>query len=207
MVGIIIGGLAEIVPLVAIESNVPTIASVHPYTPLELEGRDIYVREGCYTCHSQMVRPFKEELIRYGDYSKAGEFIYDRPFQFGSKRTGPDLHRLGGKYPDFWHYRHMLDPRSTSPGSIMPTYGWLYSNDLDTSLTQAKLKAFRRLGAPYTDEQINNAVTDLETQSQAIANNLRSQGVKDEFSIEKKEIVAMIAYLQRLGTDIKKEKQ
>lgn len=121
MIAIAIGGIGEIVPLVAIESNVPTIASVHPYTPLELEGRDIYVREGCYTCHSQMVRPFREEVVRYGDYSKAGEFVYDRPFQFGSKRTGPDLHRVGGKYPDFWHYRHMLDPRSTSPGSIMPT--------------------------------------------------------------------------------------
>lgn len=203
LLAVVIGTVIEIVPMVAIESNVPTIAAVKPYSPLELEGRDIYIREGCYTCHSQMVRPFREEIVRYGEYSKSGEFVYDRPFQFGSKRTGPDLHRIGGKYPDFWHYRHMLDPRSTSAGSIMPPYPWLYENDLDTDLTQAKLKAFRTLGAPYSDEEIAGALDDLKQQADGIWNGLSSQGVKASGDMANKEIIALIAYLQRLGTDIK----
>ena len=203
LVSVLIGGIVEIVPMVAIESNVPSIASVKPYTPLELEGRDLYIREGCYTCHSQMVRPFRDEVLRYGEYSKAGEFVYDHPFQFGSKRTGPDLHRVGGKYPSFWHYRHMEDPRLTSPGSIMPSYGWLLSDDLDTSLTAAKIKAMKKLGVPYTDAEVAGADDARDAQAKKIAEELVSQGVRADDGLAKKEIVAMIAYLQRLGSDIK----
>ncbi|CAN0247628.1 unnamed protein product, partial [Phaeothamnion confervicola] len=135
---VLIGGIVEIVPLYFVRSSVPPIEGVVPYTPLELEGRDIYIREGCYLCHSQMVRPFRDETERYGPYSKAGEFVYDRPFQFGSKRNGPDLHRVGGKYPDSWHYMHMRNPRDTSPGSIMPNYPWLHEHTLDTTYTEKK---------------------------------------------------------------------
>ncbi|MEP7317986.1 MAG: cytochrome-c oxidase, cbb3-type subunit I, partial [Panacibacter sp.] len=148
LIAVAIGGLLELVPTFLIKSNVPTIASVKPYTPLELQGRDIYVREGCYTCHSQMIRPFRDEVARYGEYSKAGEFVYDHPFQWGSKRTGPDLARIGGKYPDSWHYNHMFDPRIMSPGSIMPAYPWLMDNKLDTSSTPAKIRAMQTLGVP-----------------------------------------------------------
>ncbi|MBL7662391.1 cytochrome-c oxidase, cbb3-type subunit I [bacterium] len=203
LVSVLIGGIVEIVPMIAIASNVPTISSVKPYTPLELEGRDLYIREGCYTCHSQMIRPFREEVVRYGEYSKSGEFVYDHPFQFGSKRTGPDLHRIGGKYNHFWHYRHMLDPRSTSPGSIMPAYPWFYSYELDTALTQNKLKIMKKLGVPYTDEQIAQAVINLNQQAEKITAELQSQGANLDPGFKSKEIVAMIAYLQRLGTDIK----
>lgn len=199
LISVVIGGIVEMVPMVAIESNVPSISSVKPYTPLELEGRDIYIREGCYNCHSQMVRPFREEVVRYGEYSKAGEFVYDHPFQFGSKRTGPDLHRIGGKYPDLWHVRHMEDPRSTSPGSIMPSYPWLLSNDLDTSLTAAKINAMRKLGVPYTESQEATVISDLHAQADKIASGLTGES-RD---LKNKEIVAMVAYLQRLGTDIK----
>ena len=131
LIVILIGGIAEMVPTFLVKTNIPTISSVKPYTPLELEGRDIYIREGCYNCHSQMVRPFRSETERYGEYSKAGEFVYDHPFQWGSKRTGPDLHRVGGKYPDSWHFNHMEDPTSMSPGSLMPAYPWLISDQLD----------------------------------------------------------------------------
>ncbi|MCB0321705.1 MAG: cbb3-type cytochrome c oxidase subunit II, partial [Bdellovibrionales bacterium] len=148
--------------------------------------------------------PFRDEAVRYGEYSKAGEFIYDRPFQFGSKRTGPDLHRVGGKYPHFWHYRHMLEPKSITPGSIMPPYPWLYSDELDTSLTSKKLSALRTLGAPYSDSEVSGAVGLLEEQAQKIVSELSSQGVTDTSGLEKKKIVALIAYLQRLGTDIKR---
>ncbi len=203
VVSVIIGGVVEIVPMVAIESNVPSIASVKPYTPLELEGRDLYIREGCYTCHSQMVRPFRDEVLRYGEYSKAGEFVYDHPFQFGSKRTGPDLHRVGGKYPSFWHYRHMGDPRLTSPGSIMPSYNWMLSDKLDTSLTASKLNAMKKLGVPYTDADVASADAKRDEQARQIAADLVAQGVKADDALAEKEIIAMIAYLQRLGTDIK----
>jgi cytochrome c oxidase cbb3-type subunit I/II len=201
LVSVIIGGLAEIIPMLVVKSNIPSIASVKPYTALELEGRDIYLREGCYTCHSQMIRSFRDEVVRYGEYSKAGEFVYDHPFQFGSKRTGPDLHRVGGKYPNFWHYKHMLDPRSTSIGSIMPAYPWLYNNDLDTSLTSAKLSAMKTLNVPYSEQEINSAVDNLKQQALNIKNELVAQGASD--ANESKEIIALIAYLQRLGTDIK----
>lgn len=198
-----LGGPAEFIPLVAIKSNIKTITAVKPYTPLELEGRDIYIREGCYNCHSQMVRPFRDEALRYGEYSKAGEFVYDHPFQFGSKRTGPDLHRIGGKYPHFWHYRHMKEPQSTTPGSIMPPYAWLYDSKLDTSKTGKKLSVMRSLGVPYSEEEVENATKALQSQADSIVSDLVKQGVSASDDLGQTEIIALIAYLQRLGTDIK----
>jgi len=209
-VAILIGGAVEIVPLIVVPSNIPTITSVKPYTPLELEGRDLYIREGCNNCHSQMVRPFRSEVARYGEYSKAGEFVYDHPFLWGSKRTGPDLHREGQKYNDNWHFNHLLDPRSTSPGSIMPRYTWLISNDLDVSLTADKMEAMVKLGVPYTQFQVDKALYLLKNQASEIVNNLiqdpEFKKAYGESNIQDKEIVAMIAYLQRLGTDIKANK-
>ncbi len=204
LVVVAIGGLIEIVPTFLIKSNIPTIASVKPYTPLELQGRDIYVREGCYTCHSQMVRPFRDEVARYGEYSKAGEFVYDHPFQWGSKRTGPDLARVGGKYPDSWHYNHMMDPRIMSPGSIMPQYTWLLDNDIDTTITAAKIRAMQTLGVPYPEGYDKIANKDLMTQANSIRINLKIDKIQTPAN---KEIVALIAYLQRLGKDIKAEKK
>ncbi len=201
LVAVLIGGIIEFVPTFVVKSNIPTIAAVKPYSPLELEGRDIYVAEGCYTCHSQMIRPFRAETERYGEYSKAGEFVYDHPFQWGSRRIGPDLHRIGGKYPDMWHYRHMEDPRITSPGSIMPKYTWLLNQKLDTSYTSAKLKAMQTLGVPYTDLEVKDAKKTLEAQAEKIAKGLEAQGVTN---VADKKIIALIAYMQRLGTDIKK---
>jgi len=206
-VAILIGGLVELVPLMLVKSNVPTIASVKPYSPLELEGRDIYIREGCNNCHSQMIRPFRSEVERYGEYSKAGEFVYDFPFLWGSRRTGPDVHRVGGKYNDNWHFNHMSDPRSTSPGSIMPRYSWLIKNDLNASNLENKMKGLVKLGVPYTDAEITGAKQSLLDQAKLIEGNLRQdpEYVKNYGSsnIQNKEIVALIAYLQRLGTDIK----
>jgi cytochrome c oxidase cbb3-type subunit I/II len=202
LIVILIGGLIEIFPMILIDSNVPKIESVSPYTPLELEGRDIYIREGCVGCHSQMVRPFRSETERYGEYSKSGEFIYDRPFLWGSKRTGPDLHREGGKYPDSWHYNHMLVPQTMSPGSIMPPYPWLIDDELNTSSTADKIKVLTMLGTPYPEGYESIAVQDLQKQASQIADRLRKDGIEDD-NLEKKEIVALIAYLQRLGTDIK----
>lgn len=206
-VAVLIGGAVEIIPLLTVDSNIPTITSVKPYTPLELEGRDIYIREGCNNCHSQMIRPFRSEVERYGEYSKAGEFVYDFPFLWGSKRTGPDVHRIGGKYNDNWHFNHMLDPRSTSPNSIMPQYPWLIEDDLDISLTVEKINAMVTLGVPYTQFELDKAVYLLQNQAKEIEANLRQdpEFVKNygNSGIENKEIVAVIAYLQRLGTDIK----
>jgi cytochrome c oxidase cbb3-type subunit I/II len=200
---ILIGGIVEFIPTFLVQSNIPTIASVKPYTPLELQGRDLYVREGCYTCHSQMVRPFRSETERYGEYSKAGEFIYDHPFQWGSKRTGPDLHRLGGKYPNVWHYHHMIDPTIMSPGSIMPSYAFMSKNELDISSTPAKIRAMQTLGVPYPDGYDTKANDDLMKQAKSIADDLK----KNKVSIDSnKELIAIIAYLQRLGIDIKASK-
>ncbi len=199
---ILIGGMVQIIPMLTIDSNIPKIASVKPYTPLELEGRDIYIREGCYNCHSQMVRPFRSETERYGEYSKSGEFIYDRPFQWGSKRTGPDLHRLGGKYPDSWHYNHMLEPTSMAPGSIMPSYPRLFTKDLSTKYTAAKIKTLQTMNTPYPDGYADKAVNDLKAQAKTVAESLAKDKITQE-GVENKEIVALIAYLQRLGTDIK----
>lgn len=203
-VAILIGGMVEIFPMLLIDDNVPKIESVKPYTALELEGRDLYIREGCVGCHSQMVRPFRSETERYGEYSKSGEFIYDRPFLWGSKRTGPDLHRVGSKYPDSWHYNHMYDPTSTSPGSIMPPYPWLLERELNLEYTQAKLKTLRTLGTPYSDEYIENAVVEAKAQAETVVANLKKDGIE---VTPDREIVAMIAYLQRLGTDIKPKVQ
>jgi len=202
LVAVAIGGLIEMIPTFLIKSNIPTIASVKPYTPLELQGRDIYIREGCYTCHSQMIRPFRDEVARYGEYSKAGEFIYDHPFQWGSKRTGPDLAREGGKYPDSWHYNHMYDPRSMSPGSIMPQYTWLLDDAIDTASTPAKIRAMQTLGVPYPDGYDKIANADLVKQEESIAASLEKDKIKTPAN---KEIIALIAYLQRIGKDIKAE--
>ena len=203
LIAVAIGGMIEMIPTFMIESNVPTIASVKPYTPLELQGRDIYVREGCYVCHTQMIRPFRSEIERYGEYSKSGEFVYDYPHQWGSKRTGPDLHRVGGKYPDSWHYNHMEDPTSMSPGSIMPRYGWLLEDDLDTSTTASKIRAMQTLGVPYEKDYDKIANSELQKQAKEIQGRLKQSGIKAN---ENKEIIALIAYLQRLGTDIKTNK-
>ncbi|WP_298763294.1 cytochrome-c oxidase, cbb3-type subunit I [uncultured Polaribacter sp.] len=223
-VAILIGGAVQIIPTLLVKSNIPTISSVKPYTPLELEGRDLYIREGCVGCHSQMVRPFRSEVERYGEYSKAGEFVYDHPFLWGSKRTGPDLHRVGAKYNDSWHLNHMYDPQSTSPGSIMPSYKWLISNELDKSSTTDKMEVMVSLGVPYSEEEIANAEKDMLTQGAQIEANLyadpdfaknydadkkyaKANG-EDFVEMRDREIVALIAYIQRLGTDIKvKEEQ
>ncbi len=201
---IVIGGAVEMIPTFLIKSNIPTIASVKPYTPLELQGRDIYIREGCNVCHSQWVRPFRSETERYmGEYSKAGEYVYDHPFLWGSKRTGPDLMRIGGKYPDSWHYHHMMDPRTMSPGSIMPKYQWLADQDIEVSTTIKKLKAMKTLGVPYTQYEIDNANNSLAEQAKTISDNLKKEGIALD---SQKEMIAIIAYLQRMGTDIKKNK-
>ena len=210
LVMVLIGGVIEFVPTFLVKSNIPTIASVKPYTPLELEGRDIYIREGCYNCHSQMIRPFRHETERYGEYSKAGEFVYDHPFQWGSKRTGPDLHRQGGRNPDSWHFKHMYEPSWITTGSIMPAYPWLFHNDLDIEGTPGKIRAMQTLGVPYADQYDMIAVADLKAQAKGIVANLQADDdvtkmiqTEDIKHIESKEIIALIAYLQRLGTDIK----
>lgn len=201
VVAILIGGAVEMLPTFLIKENIPTISSVKPYTPLELEGRDLYIREGCNACHTQWVRPFRSETERYmGEYSKAGEYVYDHPFLWGSKRTGPDLHRVGGKYPNSWHYIHMMNPVNTSPGSIMPAYAWLAENDLNLEKTTDKLKAMQSLGVPYSDEEVENGLNSLKKQAKGISENLAKDGIALESN---KELVAMIAYLQRLGMDIK----
>ncbi len=218
-VAILIGGMVQIIPTLLIKSNIPTITSVKPYTPLELEGRDLYIREGCVGCHSQMIRPFRSEVERYGEYAKAGEFVYDHPFLWGSKRTGPDLLRVGGKYSDNWHFNHMYDPQSTSSGSIMPAYQWLIRNELNKSQTEDKMRAMVSIGVPYTDEDIENAQKHMIAQGTQIEKNLYSdpdfvtsyeadkkfakENGEDFVEMKNREIVALIAYLQRLGTDIK----
>lgn len=202
-VAILIGGIVEFIPTFLVKSNIPTISSVKPYTPLELQGRDIYIREGCVSCHSQLVRPFRSETERYGEYSKAGEYVYDHPFLWGSKRTGPDLHRVGGKYSNLWHFLHMENPASMSPGSIMPYYPWLYTAKLDISTTADKISALRKLGVPYPKGYEAIANKELKEQAQMIVDDLAKNGAVTDID---KEIVALIAYLQRLGTDIKSNK-
>ena len=212
LVVVIVGGVVELVPTFLVKSNIPTISSVKPYTPLELQGRDIYIKEGCYNCHSQMIRPFRHETERYGEYSKAGEFVYDHPFQWGSKRTGPDLARQGGRNPDSWHFKHMYEPSWITTGSIMPSYPWLFHDDIDVASTEAKINAMRTLGVPYEEGYEKMAVKDLTVQAQGIANRLmededvkkliKTEGID---KIEQKDIIALIAYLQRLGTDIQKQ--
>jgi len=200
LIAILIGGMVEMMPTFMISSNVPTIASVKPYTPLEIQGRDIYIREGCMGCHTQMIRPFRSETARYGEYSKAGEYVYDYTYLWGSKRTGPDLHRIGQKYPNKWHYDHMLDPTITSPGSIMPAYPWLLTQDLDYSSTPGKIRALTILGVPYTTDYADKSIKEARKQADLIVKDLEANQVKTD---NDKEIIALIAYLQRLGTDIK----
>jgi len=200
LIVILIGGIIEMMPTFTIKSNIPTISSVKPYTPLELQGRDVYIKEGCVSCHSQMIRPFRSETERYGEYSKAGEFVYDHPHLWGSKRTGPDLQREGGKYGNVWHFNHMLDPQTMSPGSIMPPYEWLITQTLDTTTTRSKINAMRTLGVPYAEGYEHKANRDLDIQAKEIAADLQKNNVKVKSD---KEIIALIAYLQRLGTDIK----
>jgi cytochrome c oxidase cbb3-type subunit I/II len=202
MVAVLIGGIIEIVPSLTINSYVPVYVGVGPYTPLELHGRDIYIREGCYNCHSQMIRPFRDETLRYGKYSEAGEFVYDFPFQWGSRRIGPDLQRVGGKYSDLWHYRHLQDPRLIAQNSVMPSYPWILTADMDRSLISAKVNAMRKLGVPYSQSDVKNAEDDFENQAKAVAGRLKEQGLAEDMS--KKEVVALIAYLQRLGRDAQK---
>ncbi len=209
LIAILIGGMVEIIPMYLVKSNVETISAVKPYTPLELEGRDIYVSEGCYLCHSQLIRPFRSETERYGDYTKAGETVYDHPFQFGSKRTGPDLAREGVKTlpnykPNSWHYNHLLDPQKMNAESIMPPYPWIINNDLDVSNLESKIRVMQTLGVPYPEGYDKKALADLKDQAHKIGEDLRKAGIKVD---DNKEIIALIAYLQRLGTDIYNAKE
>ncbi len=197
-VGISIGGIVEIVPMYTVSAGPEQLAGVTPYTPLELAGRDIYVREGCYNCHSQMVRPFRSETLRYGPWSRAGEYAYDRPFQLGSRRIGPDLARVGGKYPDAWHYEHMENPRTYSPDSIMPAYPWLYDARLDVDDVTASVSTMKALGVPYTDADVAGVGASIQAQGQAIVTSLAAAKIQAE---PDEEIIALIAYLQRLGKD------
>jgi cytochrome c oxidase cbb3-type subunit I/II len=194
-----VASLLEILPTFLIRSNVPTIASVKPYTPLELSGRELYISEGCYNCHSQMVRPIRAETERYGEYSKPGEFVYDHPFQWGSRRIGPDLHRVGGKYPHLWHVRHMEDPKSTTPQSIMPKYPWLLTEELDFGKVQSIVDVHAMLGVPYGDA-VKHAEHLAREQATRISGEIAAQGGPS--GLEDKQIVALVAYLQRLGRDI-----
>ena len=205
LIVILIGAAVELIPTFLVKSNIPTISSVKPYTPLELQGRDIYVREGCYTCHSQMVRPFRSETERYGEYSKAGEFVYDHPFQWGSKRTGPDLAREGSgnlKKSNAWHFNHLDEPTAISTGSVMPSYAFLIDHELDTATTPSKIKAMQTLGVPYASGYALIANKELMDQAKLIAANLKEDGIEVG---PNKEIISVIAYLQRLGTDINKK--
>jgi cytochrome c oxidase cbb3-type subunit I/II len=204
LIAILIGSIIEFVPLFVIKSNIKTIASVKPYTPLELQGRDIYIKEGCYNCHSQMVRPFRSEVERYGEYSKSGESVYDHPFQWGSRRTGPDLARegvKGGKLykPDAWHYEHLVNPQKTNLQSIMPAYPWLAKKEIDIASTPGKIKAMRSLGVPYPAGFESSAVDDLNIQAKSIAAGLQNAGIQVDYN---RQIIALIAYMQRLGTDV-----
>jgi cytochrome c oxidase cbb3-type subunit I/II len=202
LVAVLVGTAIELIPTIFSPQYVEKSPHIKPYSPLEVLGRDIYVREGCYTCHSQMVRPMPSEALRYGKVSEAKEYVYDRPFQWGSRRIGPDLHRVGGKYTDIWHYRHMMDPRSTSPGSIMPEYPWLFKKKTSYGVLSKKLKVLNALGAPYSDDEIANAESIAKQQAAQIFEGLKKDGVQG--SKADKEIIALIAYLQRLGVDGKK---
>ena len=218
-IAILIGGVVQIIPSLMVDEYVPVISTVKPYTPLELEGRDLYIREGCVGCHSQMVRPFRSEVERYGEYSKSGEYVYDHPFLWGSKRTGPDLFRVGGKYSDNWHLNHFYDPQSTSSGSIMPSYKWIINNELDKSQTEDKMEAMVSLGVPYTTADIERAQQWMDEQGTQIEKNLYAdpdfaktyeadkkyaqENGEDFIEMRNREVAALIAYLQRLGTDIK----
>ncbi len=199
-IAVIVASLFEIIPTFLIRSNVPIIASVKPYTPLELAGRDLYLSEGCYNCHSQMIRPILSETKRYGQYSKAGEFIYDHPFQWGSRRIGPDLAREGGFRSPMWHVRHFENPREIEEGSIMPAYAWLLTSDLNFASIPSRVRAMRRLGVPYSDAELANAIEMAQKQAAEIAKKIEDeQGPR---GLETKKVVALIAYIDRLGVDL-----
>ncbi len=199
-IAVAVGTTIEFIPAFMSNNFIEISDKVKPYSPLELAGRDIYIREGCYTCHSQMIRPMANEQLRYGKVSEATEFIYDRPFQWGSRRIGPDLAREGGKRPNFWHYRHMIDPREMSPGSIMPEYSWLTKKKTGYDILPKKLKVMAALGVPYTQEDIDKAISNAKAQAEEITKEMESSGV--EMKMKDKQIIALIAYLQRLGTDL-----
>ena len=196
-----IGGLVQIVPLFYLENTIEDVEGMRPYTPLELAGREVYLREGCYVCHSQMVRPFRSETLRYGrTWSHSEEYVWDRPFQLGSRRAGPDLHGVGKKYPDSWHYDHMRDPRSKTDGSVMPPYPWLLTWKIDTADIQATMTAHKIAGTPYTDEQIAQAGESMQEQGTAIADRIKTDlKLADDKVKWDDEIVALTAYLQSLG--------
>ncbi|MGP1353426.1 MAG: cytochrome-c oxidase, cbb3-type subunit II [Parasphingopyxis sp.] len=208
LIAVAIGGIVEIAPLFYIDSTVEEVEGVRPYTPLELAGRNVYIREGCYVCHSQMVRPFRDEVERYGHYSLAAESMYDHPFQWGSKRTGPDLARVGGRYSDEWHVQHLIDPRSVVPESIMPPYAFLADRELDGANIGADLQALRALGVPYDDAMIENAEADFAVQVDIFAD---ASGIRERYGdvqirdfdgdpTRVTEMDALVAYLQMLGT-------
>ncbi len=217
LVSILIGGVVTVVPLFTIESTIEPVPGVRPYSPLELAGRNIYTREGCYTCHSQQIRPFRDEVDRYGHYSLAAESQYDHPFQWGSKRTGPDLARVGGKYSNAWHEAHLINPRQVLPGSIMPAYGFLARREVNPEEMAAHLRTLRRLGVPYTDEMIERAADDMRAQANPFDRNLAAMRERypkaavgpftgpprspmDQTPVRITEMDALIAYLQVLGT-------
>jgi cytochrome c oxidase cbb3-type subunit I/II len=197
-IAILIGGIVEIVPMFSASAGPEQLAGVTPYSPLEVAGRDIYIAEGCYTCHSQMIRPMRAEVLRYGEWTRAGEYAYDHPFLLGSRRLGPDLQRVGGKYPDAWHYEHMRDPRSTSPGSVMPPYPWLLRRRYDAADIQASLRALRKVGVPYSAEEIAAAPEAMRRQAGEIVARLEQAGITADPDLQ---VIAVIAYLQRLGKD------
>ena len=198
ILAVLVGSIIEIIPALTMQEFMPRSDEHKPYTALELAGRDLFVREGCYTCHSQMIRPMMEETLRYGKPSTIAESQYDRPFQWGSKRTGPDLARVGGNYPDMWHYRHMMNPRDIVPQSIMPNYPWLGKDKTDFDIMPQKLGVMKTLGVPYTDKQVSESINHAKEQAKVISDRLREGGVQDP-DLESREIVALIAYLQRLG--------
>lgn len=198
VVAILVGSVVELIPMFTVDYGAEAAENIHPYTPLEVAGRDIYVREGCYLCHSQWVRPFRSETLRYGEWSRAEEYIWDRPFQLGSRRIGPDLMRVGGKYNDAWHYEHLKDPRSTSPGSIMPTYPWLYEASWTADDVAASIRALHTLGTPYDAEVLANPGQAARAQADTVVASLATANIA---VTPDKEIVAVIAYLQRLGKD------
>ena len=202
-VAIAVGGLVLLVPPFFLQCTVVAVPGVTPYSALELEGRDLYIREGCNTCHSQMVRPFKTETDRYGPYSLAGEGVYERPFLYGSRRTGPDLARVGGRYPNAWHWLHLNDPRNLEPRSNMPSFAFLSRRELDLSLTTRRMATLRRLGHPYTDAEIEGAERDARAQAEAIAASLRADGIELDAAAARSETIALIAYLQSLGRAVR----
>jgi cytochrome c oxidase cbb3-type subunit I/II len=197
-IAILIGGIVEIAPMYTAGAGPETGDWVTPYTPLEVAGRDIYIREGCYLCHSQWVRPMRAEVLRYGEWSRAPEYQFDRPFQLGSRRMGPDLHRVSQKYPDAWHFEHMRDPRSTSPGSVMPTYPWLHKATVEPADIMASVRALKKAGVPYSEADVEGVAASMAAQGQEIVNSLAAANLTTTADTE---IVALIAYLQRLGRE------